>query len=1154
MILFFLLLLAFNSFVVSSKPIPTVQDLRISAEKGQSWAEFSIGLHYREGTGGVEQDFSLALDWWKKAAFRGHSLAQFNLGTWYHRGDGGVKKDLVQAYIWLELSSRQWLSQAGEYFENLKKEMSAEQLKKAKRDIKGVEAKILVKLSESKGPKAQFEIARRYQRGEGIPSDPAQAVKWLLKAAKGGHSGAQFSLGFSYELGRGTPLDDVQALDWFRKAAAKGDPRACYKLGYRYFSGKGVRQNSILAWAWLQIADVGGLQAAKKTLVSLDQKLSPEQKKEAQTLVDAGILTLLNGPWEALPIPIHFETRLHGPFRELPRPSQAVGVNSPFAARYEVSFSELSDSDDALKWEQNSASQGVAEAQYRLGMRFHTGRSFTRDLAKAASWYFKAAEQEHLGALTKLGYLYIQVRRSRLPSDEPLIPDISIPSTKDSTNQSTSETPDRLYQEIFEGYREAYSRALPLFIKASEKGYAEAGYLLATLNYRGHGLSQSFAKAVAGYRKAALQGHARSQFMLGMMLVHGEGGSVAIEQGEKWLGKAADQGLHEASFCLSLLLGRKGKGQSEAALSRLRRAAKGGILRARFNLAWSLSQAGKGNLDEVFRAYHDAAKSGLVQASFNLATLEFIEADLYGSSEILGHYLEGARGNDPLAQFQVAMLYETGRGIPKNSKKALSWYRRAAIRDNLQAQAHLGSIYFEGQQGQEIDLPEAFKWWRKASLQNHALSAYNLSHLYALGHGVSRDLVRAHALLEVALVQGLDVANEASKALWPLLSKSEKEQSKALKKGGVSRILGADKVLVLDQKTTKSQPNPKKLPKSKKPQIKPATDSLLLAAKGGDPKAAYDLALEYISGKYISGKNLVGKNRKKNLKQAYHWLVKASQGSELRAFFELGRLYEAGLGAKKSIDKALDAYSRAKGVMDTAKKAWQRLILKKADDHYQRYENTEAIKLYKQALEEDAASFETLLGLTKAYNSLGLDFADAGKSKDAEKYYQKTVDVAGKIKDQFPKKGEAYLYLAIGTGNLAKSKGGKEKIKIGATVEEFCKMAIKLDPTLGMAHAVLGTYYVTIASLPWLLKAFAKTFLGALPEVTKEQALELYQRAVKEDPKLIYAWNKLGLVHKYLGNNKKAVSFYKTTLSLKPRNSQDNRTLKEAQKNLKELQ
>jgi len=326
---------------------------------------------------------------------------------------------------------------------------------------------------------------------------------------------------------------------------------------------------------------------------------------------------------------------------------------------------------------------------------------------------------------------------------------------------------------------------------------------------------------------------------------------------------------------------------------------------------------------------------------------------------------------------------------------------------------------------------------------------------------------------------------------------------------------------------------------------KSAGDRLVVAAKGGDPRAAYELGLEFLG----QGK------RKKDLKQAHFWLSKGAEGSEFKAYFELGKLFELGQGSDQSLDKALDAYAKAKeGGIQAAGSPWTRLILKKGDSHYRNYENTQAIKFYQQAFESNSASFDVLLRLTRAYNSLGLDFADSDKTKDAEKYYKKTVEVAGQIKEKFPKKGEAYLYLAIGTGNLAKSKGGRDKIKIGATVEGFCKTAIKLDPTLGMAHAVLGTYYVTIASLPWLLKAFAKTFLGALPDVTKEQALALYHRAVKEDPELIYAWNKLGLVYKHLGDKEKAIKFYKKTLSLKPRNSQDTRTLKEAKKNLKELE
>jgi TPR repeat protein len=62
-----------------------------------------------------------------------------------------------------------------------------------------------------------------YTKGQGVPQDYKEAVKWLRLAADQGESGAQFSLGLRYALGRGVPQDYVQAHMWYNLAAVGGD-------------------------------------------------------------------------------------------------------------------------------------------------------------------------------------------------------------------------------------------------------------------------------------------------------------------------------------------------------------------------------------------------------------------------------------------------------------------------------------------------------------------------------------------------------------------------------------------------------------------------------------------------------------------------------------------------------------------------------------------------------------------------------------------------------------------------------------------------------------------------------------------------------------------------------------------------------------------
>ncbi|MDQ5940528.1 MAG: uncharacterized protein QG632_254 [Candidatus Dependentiae bacterium] len=84
----------------------------------------------------------------------------------------------------------------------------------------------LRKNAASGDPDAQYQLARRYDRGAGMQKDPRMAAVWLLAAAEQGHATAQFYLGIKYENGEGVPANSTIALQWYAEANKGGIPRA----------------------------------------------------------------------------------------------------------------------------------------------------------------------------------------------------------------------------------------------------------------------------------------------------------------------------------------------------------------------------------------------------------------------------------------------------------------------------------------------------------------------------------------------------------------------------------------------------------------------------------------------------------------------------------------------------------------------------------------------------------------------------------------------------------------------------------------------------------------------------------------------------------------------------------------------------------------
>jgi soluble lytic murein transglycosylase-like protein len=81
-------------------------------------------------------------------------------------------------------------------------------------------------------PKAQTELAVKYEHAEGVPKDFEQANRLYCRAAKQGYADAQFKLGWVYANGRGVTRDDGIAAVLFRLAADQGHEYAAKLLPY----------------------------------------------------------------------------------------------------------------------------------------------------------------------------------------------------------------------------------------------------------------------------------------------------------------------------------------------------------------------------------------------------------------------------------------------------------------------------------------------------------------------------------------------------------------------------------------------------------------------------------------------------------------------------------------------------------------------------------------------------------------------------------------------------------------------------------------------------------------------------------------------------------------------------------------------------------
>ena len=99
--------------------------------------------------------------------------------------------------------------------------------------------------------------------------------------------------------------------------------------------------------------------------------------------------------------------------------------------------------------------------------------------------------------------------------------------------------------------------------------------------------------------------------------------------------------------------------------------------------------------------------------------------------------------DDSIAQYEMALRYADGEGMPQNYPVAMQWFAKAAANGNADGQWKLGLGYFKGI-GVPHDEREAVLWFKRAANHGNIRAQSALSDLYLTGRGVPRDYVRAY--------------------------------------------------------------------------------------------------------------------------------------------------------------------------------------------------------------------------------------------------------------------------------------------------------------------------------------------------------------------------------------------------------------------------
>ncbi|XP_031575176.1 uncharacterized protein LOC116308817 [Actinia tenebrosa] len=165
--------------------------------------------------------------------------------------------------------------------------------------------------------------------------------------------------------------------------------------------------------------------------------------------------------------------------------------------------------------------------------------------------------------------------------------------------------------------------------------------------------------------------------------------------------------------------------------------------------------AARRQYQEAFALFQQASVHGHSLAQFNLGLCyengKGIDRDLEKAAEC---YKKAAALNHSGALYNLALFHMDGIGtLPKDQTRALELLELAAKAGMKKAQSYLG-IYYANESSKHVDYAKAVSYLEKAAHKKDAAAEYHLGICYERGLGVERDLKKAGQLYESAANHG----------------------------------------------------------------------------------------------------------------------------------------------------------------------------------------------------------------------------------------------------------------------------------------------------------------------------------------------------------------------------------------------------------------
>ncbi|PAU95635.1 hypothetical protein CK503_00800 [Aliifodinibius salipaludis] len=234
--------------------------------------------------------------------------------------------------------------------------------------------------------------------------------------------------------------------------------------------------------------------------------------------------------------------------------------------------------------------------------------------------------------------------------------------------------------------------------------------------------------------------------------------------------------------------------------------------------------------------------------------------------------------------------------------------------------------------------------------------------------------------------------------------------------------------------------------------------------------------------------------------------------------------------------------------------AQQDLVDKKqrADSLYESFQEEEALKLYRDILEEEPKNYKSLWRGSFLYSRVGNRLSD---EDDQKEYFNHGIDLAERALQVDSTDAQSHFVMSVAMGRKALISGARDRVAASRSIKKHVDKALKYDENHAGAWHVLGRWHFKVVNLSWVERAAANTLFGGIPgDASNQKAADAIQKAIDFNDNNILYYYDLAKVYEEMGQDQQAVETCERAVELKSRTPDDPMLKEQCRKLIYDLQ